>query len=90
MHTLVEFDENNKWFVVSEKEIDGTTYSYMIRVNKDEDDFIDEYAVVKSVYKNGDEFMEIVNDNLDKIIPVLVPESLKFNDIKKFLKEIEK
>ena len=94
MYTVVEFDENNKWFVISEKEINNIKYSYLIRVNSAEDDFIDEYAVVKSVYKNGEEFMEIVNDNLDKIVPILVPESLEYiNDydkLKKMLKEIEK
>ena len=94
MYTIVEFDDNNKWFVISEKEINNIKYSYLIRVNSAEDDFIDEYAVVKSVYKNGEEFMEIVNDNLDKIVPILVPDSLEFiNDsdkLKKMLKEIEK
>ena len=94
MNTIVEFDENNKWFVISEKKINNIKYSYLIRVNSAEDDFIDEYAVVKSVYKNGEEFMEIVNDNLDKIVPILVPDSLEFiNDsdkLKKMLNEIEK
>lgn len=94
MYTVVEFDENNKWFVISEKEINNIKYSYLIRVNSAEDDFIDEFVVVKSVYKNGEEFMEIVNDNLDKIVPILVPESLEYiNDydkLKKMLKEIEK
>ena len=94
MYTVVEFDENNKWFVISEKKINNIKYSYLIRVNSAEDDFIDEYAVVKSVYKNGEEFMEIVNDNLDKIVPILVPDSLEFiNDsdkLKKMLNEIEK
>ena len=94
MHTIIEFDENNKWFVISEKEINNIKYSYMIRLNNTEDDFIDEYAVVKSVYKNGEEYMEIVNDNLDKIVPILVPESLEFikdtSKLKNLLNEIEK
>ena len=94
MYTVVEFDENNKWFVISEKEINNIKYSYLIRVNSAEDDFIDEYAVVKSVYKNGEEFMEVVNDGLDKIVPILVPDSLEYiNDsdkLKKMLNEIEK
>ena len=68
MHTIVEFDENNKWFVISEKEINNIKYSYMIRVNNTEDDFIDEYAVVRSVYKNGEEYMEVVNDNQDVLV----------------------
>lgn len=91
MNTIIEFDEHNKWFVISEKEIDKNKYSYMIKVNDKEDDFIDEYIVVKSTFKNGEEYMEIVNENLDKIMPILVPESKDFiKDYKKILKEIEK
>ena len=94
MYTIVEFDKNNKWFVISEKVINNIKYSYMIRVSNDEDDFIDEYIVVKSIYKNGDEFMEVVNDNLDKIVPILVPDSFEYiediSKLKKILNEIEK
>ena len=94
MYTIVEFDKNNKWFVISEKVINNIKYSYMIRVSNDEDDFIDEYIVVKSIYKNGEEFMEVVNDNLDKIVPILVPDSFEYiediSKLKKILNEIEK
>lgn len=89
MNTIVEFDENNKWFVISEKEINNIKYSYLIRVNDEENDFLDEYAVVKSIFKNGDEYMEIVRDNLDEIVPILVPESSEYLDVSK-LKNILK
>lgn len=91
MNTIVEFDKNNKWFVIAEKEIDNIKYSYMVRVNDNEDDFLDEYIVVRSLYNNGEEYMEIVNDNLDKIVPMLIPESREYLDIdnlKKVLKEM--
>lgn len=89
MNTIVEFDENNKWFVISEKEINNVKYSYLIRVNNEENDFLDEYAVVKSIFKNGDEYMEIVRDNLDEIVPILLPESSEYLDVSK-LKNILK
>ena len=41
LYTIVEFDDNDKWFVMYEKEIDGIKYSYLIRVNQNEDKFID-------------------------------------------------
>ena len=91
MNTIVEFDENNKWFVISEKEINNVKYSYLIRVNNEENDFLNEYAVVRSIFKNGDEYMELVHDNLDEIVPVLVPESSEYLDVsklKKVLKEM--
>ena len=91
MNTIVEFDKNNKWFVIAEKEIDNIKYSYMVRVNDNEDDFLDEYIVVRSLYNNGEEYMEIVYDNLDKIVPMLIPESREYLDIdnlKKVLKEM--
>ena len=75
LYTVVEFDDNDKWFVMAEKIIDGIKYSYMIRVNQSEDDFIDEYQVVKSVYDGNDEYMDTISgDELKRIMPILVPE----------------
>lgn len=75
LYTVVEFDDNDKWFVMAEKVIDGIKYSYMIRVNQSEDDFIDEYQVVKSVYDGNDEYMDTISgDELKRIMPILVPE----------------
>ena len=75
LYTVVEFDDNDKWFVMAEKIIDGIKYSYMIRVNQSEDDFIDEYQVVKSIYDGKDEYMDTISgDELKRIMPILVPE----------------
>ena len=96
MYNIVEFDEDNKWFVISEKEIDEVKYSYMIRVNNSEDDFLNQYIVVKSNYDGNNEYMELVNDSelLKKVMPVLVPESSQFigdvNKMKEMLRKIEK
>ena len=76
LYTVVEFGDNDKWFVMAEKVIDGSKYSYMIRVNQNEDDFIDEYQVVKSFYDGDDEYMDTVSgDELKRIMPILVPEA---------------
>lgn len=95
IYTVVELDDGN-WFVAAEKLIDNVKYSYLIKVNDKEDDFIDEYKVVKSFYLDGEEYMDLVNDKklLGNIIPILVPESSKFienpSELKMILKQIEK
>lgn len=76
LYTVVQFNDDDKWFVIAEKVIDGSKYSYMIRVNQNEDDFIDEYQVVKSYFDGDDEYMDVVNgDELKKIMPILVPDA---------------
>lgn len=89
LHTIVEFDENDKWFVLAEKMIDGSKYSYLVRVNRNEDDFIDEYQVVKSYFSNGDEYMDVVNgDELRKVVPLLIPEAKEYIEHPEKLKEL--
>ena len=89
LHTVVEFDENDKWFVLAEKMIDGSKYSYLVRVNQREDDFIDEYQVVKSYFSNGDEYMDVVNgDELRKVVPLLIPEAKEYIEHPEKLKEL--
>ncbi len=92
LYTVVEFDENDKWFVAAEKVINDFKYSYLIRVNNSEDDFIDEYQVVKSYFSNGEEYMDTVNDKdeLRKVMPILVPESSEYINNPEKLKELLK
>ena len=89
LYTVVEFDDNDKWFVIAEKVIDGSKYSYMIRVNQNEDDFIDEYQVVKSYFNGNDEYMDVVNgDELKRIMAILVPEAKELIEHQEKLKEL--
>ncbi|MBR3898418.1 MAG: hypothetical protein IKJ43_03970 [Bacilli bacterium] len=92
LFTLVEFDEGDKWFVTAEKEIDGFKYSYLIRVNDTEDDFIDEFQLVKSFYENGEEYMETVVDIEEekKILPILIPEADTISKDEELLKLLRK
>ena len=89
LYTVVEFDDNDKWFVIAEKVIDGSKYSYMIRINQNEDDFIDEYQVVKSYFNGNDEYMDVVNgDELKRIMPILVPEAKELIEHSEKLKKL--
>lgn len=89
LHTVVEFDENDKWFVLAEKDINGIRYSYLVRVNKEETDFIDEYQVVKSFFDGNDEYMDVVKgEELRQIVPILVPGSKEYIEHPEKLKEI--
>lgn len=91
LYTVVEFDKDDKWFVIAEKIINDVRYSYLIRVNEAEDDFIDEYQIVKSSYDGSmDEYMEVVSgDELKMVVPQLMPEAQKIinhqDKLKKFL-----
>ena len=89
LYTVVVFDENDKWFVIAEKVIDGTKYSYLIRVNQSEEDFIDEYKVVRSYFDGEDEYMDEINgDDLKRVVSILVPEAKKYIEHPELLKEI--
>ncbi len=89
LHTVVEFGDNDKWFVLAEKVIDGSKYSYLIRITNDEDDFIDEYQVVKSYFDGDDEYMDVVTgEDLKRIISLLVPETKEFIDHPERLKDL--
>ena len=89
LHTVVEFGENDKWFVLAENVINGSKYSYLVRVNQTEDDFIDEYQVVKSYFDGNDEYMDVVNgDELKNVVPLLIPESKEYIEHPEKLKQI--
>ena len=86
LYNVIEFDEGDKWFVAAEGKIENTKYSYLVRVNESEDDFIDEFQLCKSIYDKGQEFMITVSDKEEekKIIPILIPDSKKYlNEIRK-------
>ena len=88
LHRVVEFDYNDKWFVLAEQIIQRTKYSFLVKVNETEDDFLEEYQVVKSYFENGNEYMDTVKgDELKKVVPLLIPDSKKYIDHPEMLKE---
>ena len=89
LYTIVEFNDNDKWFVIAEKVINGNKYSYLIKVNQNEDDFIDEYKVVKSYFNGDDEYMRVVSgEELKQIMPILVPEAKELIEHPEKLKDL--
>lgn len=90
LNTIVKFSENDKWFIISEKEIDNAKYSYLVKINKEENDILDEYKVVRCYSLNGEEYMDDVNDKdlLNKIIPILIPEANEYIQNPEKLKEL--
>lgn len=89
LYTVVELGDNEKWFVIAETEYEGDKYSYLVRVNDEENDFLDEYEVVKSYYDGDDEYFDIVTGKeiLEKIIPILIPAAGELMENPEKLKE---
>ncbi len=75
LYTIIEFDDNDKWFVIGETIYNNDKYNYLIRLAPDESDFIEEFTVVKCLSSNGMEYFDIVKDKaiLNTIIPLLIP-----------------
>ncbi len=90
LYTLVTFDDTKEnWFVIAETIYKNDKYSYLIKVNENEDDFINEFQVVKSSFTGFDEYMETIDDNelLKEVIPLLLPEAKELMKDKDKLKE---
>lgn len=77
LYTIIEFDSNDKWFVIGETVYNNEKYNYLIRLTPDESDFTSEFAVVKCLSNNGMEYFDVVKDKaiLDALIPLLIPNS---------------
>jgi predicted secreted protein len=93
LYTIVEFSADDKWFVMAEKIVDNVKYSYMVQVNATEDDFLDNYQVMKSYFNNDEEYMDVVKgDELKGIMPILIPECKELVDhpdkLRKLLNEL--
>ncbi len=93
LYTIIEFDKDDKWFVISEIVYNNEVYNYLIRVTADESDFIEDFMVVKCIKNGEDEYFDTVTDKalLKVIIPRLVEgtEAL-VNNPEKFLRELNK
>ena len=90
LYTLVTFDDTKEnWLVIAETIYKNDKYSYLIKVNENEDDFINEFQVVKSSFTGFDEYMETIDDNelLKEVIPLLLPEAKELMKDKDKLKE---
>jgi len=93
LYTIIEFDKDDKWFVIGETIYNNEKYNYLIRVTPNEDDFIEDFMVVKCFSNNGEEYFDVVKDKdvLKNVTPLLIPnldELLK--NPKEALKELMK
>lgn len=72
---IIDFLDGNKWFVIAETTYNNQNYKYMIRVTDDEEDFIEEFNLIKYVIFDGKEYAETVTNPAEseavmlKIIP---------------------
>jgi hypothetical protein len=91
LYTIIEFDENEKWFVIGDTTYNSENYNYLIKVTPDEQDFIEDFMVVKCIKDEDDEYFDEVNDKdlLEKIMPLLFPAAKEvLKDPKKALKKL--
>ena len=76
---VLEFADNTKWFIINETVYNNEMYKYLIKVNNDETDFLDEFLLVKYYTKDDKEYIENVTDSkisepvMLKILPEIKP-----------------
>ncbi len=93
LYTIIEFDKDDKWFVISETVYNNEVYNYLIRVTADESDFIEDFMVIKCIKNGEDEYFDTVTDQalLKVIVPKLVGGTNELvNNPEKFLEELKK
>ncbi len=93
LYTIIEFDSNDKWFVIGETIYENEKYNYLIRLTPDETDFIEDFMVVKCFISNDEEYFDVVKDGtiLKAIMPLLVPNTEELlKKPKEALKELMK
>lgn len=93
LYTIIEFNENDKWFVIGTTTYNLQKYNYLMRVNPQEDDLLNEFMVVHCITQNQEEYFDVVKEKqlLQKIIPLMLPIAQKVIDNpKQSLKELLK
>lgn len=76
---VLEFADGTKWFVIGITNYNNETYKYLIKVNNEESDFLDEFLLVKYYIKDGEEYIVKVSDPqiseavMLKIMPEIKP-----------------
>ena len=88
-YEIIELDDG-KWFVIAETTYDNILYDYVVGVNDNEDEFLDEYRVMKVEEYNDELYFDTVTDKelLNKIMPLLMPEAKQFMENPEKLKEL--
>ncbi|MEI3507705.1 MAG: hypothetical protein V8R01_00985 [Bacilli bacterium] len=89
MYTIVELS-GEKWFTIAETIYNGNKFQYVIKLTPDEQNFINEFKVIKCLYKDGKEYCGIVTnqETLKIVTPMLIPEIKEYIDNPEKLKEL--
>ncbi len=76
LYKLMELNDGKKWFIAARTLYNNEWYGYLIRLNDTEDDFLDEYRIIKTIIKDDKEYAIIIKDRetLKEVIPLLLPE----------------
>ena len=91
-YKVVRLADGTKWFIVSEITYNGALYKYGIAVNDAEDDFQDQYQVMRVYESDNKKFIDIVKDQalLREIVPLLVPDAKEYIENPEKLEELIK
>lgn len=89
-YKVVKLSDGKKWLVIAENKYMDDTYQYLVGVNENEDDLLDEYEVVKVVMEGDRKYLDVVKDQelLKVVIPILMPDTKKYMDKPEKLKEL--
>lgn len=76
LYKLMELNDGKKWFIAARTLYNNEWYGYLIRLNDTEDDFLEEYRIIKTIIKDDKEYAIIIKDRetLKEVIPLLLPE----------------
>lgn len=89
-YDTIDLADGTQWFILSETIYENSTYNLVIETNDNDDFFPEKAKILKEVIKDGKiYFSNVKNEELiDKLIPLLAPESKQFIDNPAQLKEI--
>ena len=73
---VINFMDGNKWFVIAQTVYNNEDYKYLIKLTEDEEDFKEEFLLVKYYVKDNGEYVEKVKnpDILEKVMLQIMPE----------------
>lgn len=77
VNTILTFGNGEKWLVAAVTNYQDKEYCYLVKVNDNEDDFLDDYKIVETEIKGGNRYMHKVEDNtiLNIVSILLLPEA---------------
>ena len=76
---ILDFGDGTKWFIIGQTIYNNEDYKYLIRVTEDEEDFLNEFLLVKYYIQNKEEYIVKVTDPkiseevMLKIMPEIKP-----------------